>query len=94
MDNLGNLQDAVQSAAKIAGLTDYDAIYVEPPLTAREKLLQRLNRFLVSQSRDMMVRSAHPIVKYYDAISGEFAQMLKLNDPNGVYAYCMMCNVR
>lgn len=95
VDNLGNLQDAVQSAARIAGLTDYDAIYVEPPLTAREKLLQRLNQFLVSQSKDiMMVRSAHPVVRYYDAISGEFARMLELNDPNGVYAYCMMCNVR
>jgi len=94
VDKFGNLQDAVRAAAKIAGITDYDVIYVEPPLTAREKLLKRLNRFLVNQSRDIMLRSTHPVVRFYDDISGEIAQMLELNDPNGVYAYCMMCNVR
>ena len=38
VDQFGNLQDAVQSAANMANLKDYDVIYLEQPLTAREKL--------------------------------------------------------
>ena len=35
IDQFGNLQDAVQSAANMANLKDYDVIYIEQPLTAR-----------------------------------------------------------
>ncbi len=50
VDQLGNLQDAVKSAANMAALKDYDVIYIEQPLTAREKLIKRLNQFLAGAS--------------------------------------------
>lgn len=40
VDQFGNLQDAVHSAARMTNLTDYDVTYIEQPLTAREKMIK------------------------------------------------------
>lgn len=94
IDQFGNLQDAVQSAANMADLKDYDVIYVEQPLTAREKLIKRLNRFLVSTFHDISEPVAGPGIRFYKDFGAEVRQIVELNDPQSVYAYCMMCYSR
>jgi protease-4 len=93
IDQFGNLQDAVQSAAKMANLKDYDVIYIEQPLTAREKLIKRLNQFLTGATNNILGRVAHPAVRFIKDLSPELEAIAELNDPQGVYAYCLVCNI-
>jgi protease-4 len=93
IDQFGNLQDAVQSAANMANLKIYDVIYIEQPLTAREKLAKRLNQFLTAATNDMLGGAAHPAVRFIKKLGPELEAIAELNDPEGVYAYCLVCNV-
>ena len=92
VDKFGNLQNAAQSAANIAGIEDYDVFYVEQILTAREKWIKRLNRFLASNLDRIFGHLTHPAARFYANFGPKFEHMLQLNDPQGVYAYCMMVN--
>ncbi len=93
VDQFGSLQDAVQSAAKMASLKDYDVIYIEQPLTAREKLIKRFNQFLTNTANGFLGRVAHPAVRFIKEFGPELEAIAELNDPQGVYAYCLVCNV-
>jgi len=92
VDAIGNQQDAIRSAAAMADLTDYDVTYVTQPLTAREKLIKRLNRFLTVIFNGVWDRTAPPAVRLYGKIGFEWERVMELNDPKGVYAYCLICD--
>ena len=94
VDKLGNLQDAVRAAAKKAGLKDYEVSYIERPLTSREKFIQGLKRFLFSLIKDSSLGEVYPTVRLLTHFGNELEQMMPLNDPHGLYAYCLTCNVR
>lgn len=93
VDAIGNLQDAVRSAAEMAALKDYDVIYVTQPLTAREKLIKRLNRFLTGFINSIGGHTVPPAVRIYEKFGTELKHVMELNDPKGVYAYCLICDV-
>jgi len=93
VDAIGNLQDAVESAAGMADLQEYDVVYVTQPLTAREKLIQRLNRFLTGVINRQWGRAVSPAVRMYQKFGSELEQVMELNDPKGVYAYCLICDI-
>jgi protease IV len=69
VDRLGDLEDAVASAAKRAKITDYDVVHVEEPLpwqiAALEQILQvreqPIKRIGVSASSTAMMRAARAI---------------------------------
>ena len=92
VDKLGNLQDAIHSAAAMAGLEDYQPTYIEQPLTTRERLIKSLKRLILSTVGSRMGYPAHPAAKMVDAFESEIEQLLMLNDPHGIYAYCMVCD--
>jgi protease-4 len=94
VDAIGNLQDAIQSAANKAGMTDYDVVYVEQPMTAREIMINRLNQFLTGVFDQVWLPPVHPLIGYYDNFATELKQLTQLNDPKGVYAYCLICDLR
>lgn len=94
VDAIGNQQDAIRSAAAMADLTDYDVTYVTQPLTAREKLIKRLNRFLTGVFNGVWDRTAPPAVRLYGKIGFEWERVMELNDPKGVYAYCLICDAQ
>jgi protease IV len=93
VDQFGNLQNAVESAAKMANLKDYNVVYIEQPLTARGKLIKRLNRFIAGAANDILGRVANPTARFFKKFSPELEAIATLNDPQGVYAYCLVCNV-
>jgi protease-4 len=93
VDQFGNLQDAVQSAANMVNLKDYDVIYIEQPQTAREKLIKRLNYFLAGIVNNILGSAAHPAVRFFKKLGPELEAIVELNDPQGVYAYCLVCDV-
>ena len=91
VDKLGNLDDAVGSAAKLAGLSDYGVIHLDKPLTAREKLIRRLNRLIVSWMPSAATLPRNDGLSLLQDMWADLTPLHQLNDPNGVYAYCLTC---
>jgi protease-4 len=94
VDKFGNLQDAIQSAAAMATIEEYDVIYIEQDLTAREKLIRRLIQFLAGVFSSSFGQISHPVVQLYDNFDKELKQIMEFNDPRGIYAYCLMCEIQ
>ena len=78
----------------MAALKQYDIIYVKQPLTAREKMIRRLNRFLSTAAVRLGAGARFPAVRFYEDVGREIRQVLELDDPQGWYAYCLTCNVQ
>ncbi|MCV6605640.1 MAG: S49 family peptidase, partial [Porticoccaceae bacterium] len=89
VDELGNLQDAIAAAAKLAGSSEYKVEVVQPPLSFSEALMLGLAENihlgdwfnvdgLIPKS---IQQSATPLV---DALNS-------LNDPRGYYLRCYEC---
>ena len=93
IDAIGNLQDAVRSAGEMADLQNYDVVYVRQPLTPREKMIQRLNRFLIGISNELKGHTLPPAVRMYEKLGSELKHVMELNDPKGTYAYCLICDI-
>jgi protease-4 len=94
VDKFGNIDDAIQSAADWADIEKYDIVYIEQDLTAREKFFRRLNRFLSHAFSSALEQIAHPVVQMYGHFGRDLEQILELNDPRGIYAYCLMCEIQ
>jgi len=56
-------------------------------------LIKRLNRFLAVAANDILGRAAHPAVRVFKKLGPELEAIVELNDPQGVYAYCLVCEV-
>lgn len=92
VDNLGGLQAAIESAAKRAGLETYGVDYLQQPLTRRERLLKELNELFTV----MILKALGAVSPDRAAIMRVLADtavddLLNLNDPKGLYAYCLNC---
>jgi protease IV len=96
VDALGDLEDAVASAAELAGLEAgrYELHHFMPELGFAERLALGL------------VESASPVVRAFDLspwprpieallerAEGPLRRLAALNDPRGLYAYCF-CDIR
>jgi protease IV len=92
VDSLGSLNDAVASAAKLAGLESYDTWHVKRELSDKELMLQQLlgsadlNQVFgeqVNQGKPMDVKS-----QLLQQFSSGLEQLNQWNDPNHAYANC------
>jgi len=94
VDKIGDLQDAVAALAERVDLIDYDITYITQPLTTRERLIKRLNR-LIAGIFSVFNPAGHPANRLYDSvIDTEIDHVLRANDPAGLYAYCLNCNLQ
>ena len=97
VDRLGDFDDAVGSAAELAGLEpdSYELDYLEPRLTFAERVAVDLSsKFTPAIAalgfKPQMPRALAELLE----VAGEPLKFLEsLNDPNNVYAYCF-CDVR
>ena len=93
IDEIGSLQDVISAVAERAGLKDYEVTYITQPLTTREQLIRRLNRLITGVFAALNTPD-HPARKLYDTvIDTEIDHILRANDPAGLYAYCLNCNI-
>ena len=93
VDEIGSLADAISAVAERVDLEDYEVTYITQPLTTRERLIRRLNR-LITGVFAAWSPADHPVKKLYDnIINTEIDHILRANDPAGLYAYCLNCNI-
>ncbi|MCG6200591.1 signal peptide peptidase SppA [Psychromonas antarctica] len=93
VDQLGGLQDAIDQAAILAGLGQYDIQELEPTLSAKQQLL---NEIFISavQFVPQSVQISPLLQQTISALQSQTALLTKFNDPQGRYAYCPMCMIK
>ena len=93
VDELGSLDEAVQAAAELAGLSEgaYGTKWIDIELTPTEQLIVDLLGSAVSVGLDPAVFGRSPGVLEQLAVKVEriLAPMLRFDDPKGVYAHCL-----
>ena len=86
IDNIGDLQMAVERAAELAGIDDYSSYYPKQEVDWREQLFNRLSGYVAwaipTYIKDnLLLKEAVSILKGIDA----------LNDPKDIYIICDDC---
>jgi protease-4 len=94
VDKLGSLSEAVSSAATHAGLKDYEVTYIERPLTSKEKIVQSLSQLFYSAIRESGLVDLYPSLTVLKDWSNGLQQIMQFNDPLGLYAYCLTCDLQ
>jgi protease-4 len=87
IDQLGELDDAIAAAARLAKANDYQPDYIEPELSPFETLLQDFSAssLLPKQLQSALITIAKlPVMK-------ALADVQMLNDPNHIYVQCWQC---
>ena len=100
VDKLGDKQDAIEAAAELAKLKHYDVKTIKQSLTPQEQMLQDIfgtaavQAFLAkSQSSDSVLATQANLQNLVKQLSSEIDNLKDYNDPQGVYARCLVCNV-
>jgi protease-4 len=93
IDELGDLNDAIVSAATLAGVSDYKVNYRRKPLSFIEQVIIEISGNVHAAVGAMGLQSWLPM-----SLQRQLASALKplqfidtLNDPNHVYLYCESC---
>ena len=94
VDELGYLDDAVKAAASLASLEKYDTKYVSRSLSAKEKFWREFfQNASVFMAKAHFADSDSALVDLVKQLVSEFDAIAKMNDPKGVYAFCLGCEV-
>jgi protease-4 len=92
VDKLGHTREAIESAAQKAGLDHYTIEMIEQPLTRRERLLKYVNELMVTAWRQGLNVLSPPAAEWLKILAAPAIDtIMMLNDPRGVYAYCLAC---
>jgi protease-4 len=94
VDKLGNLQDAVESAARLAELEDYDTKYIVRKLSEKELFWQSFLNASVSIFSGLEVETNKSAFQEILAkVDADLKQFTQLNDPLSTYAMCIECRI-
>ncbi len=94
VDKLGNLQDAIESAAALAELEDYDTKYIARTLSEKELFWQGFLNSSVSIFSGLEVEANKSAFQEILAkVDADLKQFTQLNDPLSTYAMCIECRV-
>ncbi len=95
VDQMGDFDDAIDLAAQLANVTDYNLYWVEEPLSPAEIFLDEfMNNVKVSLGIDvtsMLPQSLQPVAQQ---LKQDASVLQSFNDPRGQYAFCLNCQVQ
>lgn len=97
VDKLGNLDDAVEAAAGLAGLENYDTLLIEKELSAKDIFIRNIMEnasVFIPTSNTQSAIDANPTLKsMIKGMVSEFEKVNQLNDPKGMYSFCLACEL-
>lgn len=95
VDQLGTLDDAIESAAALAGLPEdsWGIVYVEKELSIGEQLLLQYARLLQKMFSYSDPGSASGLLRIFGSLPAELELLKEWNDPRGIFYHCM-CELR
>ncbi len=96
VDQLGGYQDAIETAAKLAKLgEDYDVEYFDSATSLGEAFGLRIRAVLARAVAPLLPKSVLPegVPAMLSPLLQEAQRLVRLRDPNHVYAYCLACSI-
>ena len=88
VDELGDLEQAIVAAARLANLNDYSVWYVEPEQSIEEQLLRT---FMENTNVNLSAVTPGPVTKVINTVRQELGFLGRLNDPGKAYVICPEC---
>jgi len=88
VDELGDLEQAIDSAARLANLDDYSVWYVEPEQSIEEQLLRT---FVENTNVNLSAVTPGPVTQVINSVRQELGFLGRLNDPGNAYVICPEC---
>jgi protease-4 len=94
VDELGYLENGVKAAAELANLDTYDTQYIQKTLSKSELFWKELlQNAAVTFEGAFQIEKSSTILGLVKEITADLEAVAKLNDPKGVYAYCLACEM-
>jgi len=92
VDSMGDLEDAIASAAKLAELgDDYAVTYIEKEPAFKDKVARMLlSRALEIVASEALAVERNPATELLRKVESEVIKLAELNDPNHAYALSMI----
>ena len=90
VDELGDLEQAITAAARLADIDDYSVWHVKKQLSVEEQLMLK---FAEMVSIGSLTSSNNPISRVTNTIRKELSFLETLNDPSHAYVICSNCPV-
>lgn len=93
VDQMGDFDAAIASAAKLANIEDYSLNWMEESLTATQQILYNLINNVITKlnlGANIQLGAIPKILT--DTVLTQANQIANFNDPNGQYALCSTCN--
>jgi protease-4 len=92
VDRLGGLKDAIDAAAKLAEISDFDVDYIEVELSLKDQLLMQLRGQMarlavlagIVPPRSELEKALGPLLADVRGL-----KLTRFNDPRGLYAHCL-----
>ena len=93
VDQLGDLNEAIVVAAKLAKISDYEVDYRRKPMTLYEQLFTQMNSNVRSSMAGLGIQGLLPnsLRKQAERIFKPLHVLDSLTDPKGLYLYCENC---
>lgn len=94
VDELGYLQDGIQAAAEFANLTEYDTQYIQQDLSKSQLFWKEVfQNVAVKLDGALKTESDNTLLNIVKELTADIEAVAELNDPKGVYAYCLPCEL-
>lgn len=90
VDKLGSIEEAIEAAAKLADITDYSAEYIRPVPSVKEQLLQFFTTRLGPLTSVLTAHENPLLNKIKKIMTNKLDELAFLDDPRGIYAYCLI----
>jgi len=92
VDELGNLQTAINSAAKLASVSEYDIVPIKPAVSPKQLFINKLLAQSVSFLPSAIMQSS-PLVEALIGLEKHSNFITRLNDPKNHFIYCTQCKI-
>lgn len=95
VDELGDIHAAIDAAAELASLDSYQTLLIEKEKSSRALFLQSLlgqtsSLFGINVESELKNNSFSNLIAILNA---ELNQLAQLNDPQGIYSFCIACEL-
>ena len=91
VDKLGYLDDAIESAAQLAKLGDYDVRVIKKRLSPIDQMMQNLFSTFAPDT-ELQLSPKLGLMQIFSEILEQSETWTQFNDPMGMYVYCMACD--
>ncbi|MCX5870314.1 MAG: signal peptide peptidase SppA [Deltaproteobacteria bacterium] len=88
VDKIGTLADAIESAAKMAKITEYSASYIEKPQTLLNEILELFKGEITAALLHQTM--SQPLARQMIHLTAPLREILLFNDPAGLYAHSLI----